>query len=413
MKDIKQHARKRACLTPMALKPQTKIAAGACAPSGESSTAKPDIRLAANRRRHAGADIVPGTLVCLGLDVHVRQITIVRQIDHALPQPAQRMNQEELLAWVQKMTAAGARVVSCYEAGCFGYGLHRRLSALGVENLVVAPEAWSGTAKTDKRDARELCLRRESYASGNRHVFSVVRVPTLEEEARRSAGRQRERLLKERIRAERRGASLLLLGGIKSTKGWWEPGRWAALSAGLSEPLRSEVGLWQEQAAQYQKLQLAAKERLEEQCAADMASLPGGVGLLTWRLLSGEILTWKRFKNRRQVGSYTGLCPGENSSGERRRQGPINRHGNPRVRTLLIEAVWRLTRYETGWHRFAKFPVLLDRGAGSRQRRKAVVAAARLLAIDLWRLETGQTTAERLGFHKDFCPHRRPEAAAG
>jgi transposase len=106
------------------------------------------------------------------------------------------------------------------------------------------------------------------------------------------------------------------------------------------------------------------------------------------------------------------LCPGENSSGESRRQGPINRHGNPRVRTLLIEAVWRLVRYEPGWRGFVKFPALLDKGAGSRKRRRSVAAAARLLAIDLWRLETGQTTAEKLGMRRDFrmhCPDDRED----
>jgi transposase len=396
----------------MAWKPQNKIAADSCEPSGEPASLNSACAKQDSRGRRTEPDIGPGMLICLGLDVHARQITVVRQIDHSLPQPAQRMDQEGLITWVQKMMAARARVVSCYEAGCFGYVLHRRLAALGVENMVVAPEAWCGAAKTDKRDARELCLRLERYHAGNVRVFSVVRVPTEQEEARRSAGRQRERLLKERIRAERRGAGLLLLAGIKTAKGWWQPAAWAKLSAGLDEELRRHAGLWQEQALRYETLPLAAKKELEKEMEPAMASLPGGLGTLTWRLLSGEILTWKRFQNRRQVGSYTGLCPGESSSGESRRQGPINRHGNPRVRTLLIEAVWRLARYEPGWRGFAKFPALQDKSAGSRKRRRAVTAAARLLAIDLWRLETGQTTAVKLGLRQDFRRHHPGEAGS-
>ncbi len=340
----------------------------------------------------------------LGFDVHAKQITVVRQIDHGLPQPAQRMDQTALLKWVGKMIHAGAKVRSCYEAGCFGYVLHRLLTEAGVENLVVAPEAWCGAVKADKRDARELCLRRERYHAGNRRALCVVRVPTPEQEAIRSDGRQRERLLKERIRAEKRGASLLLLAGVKVPKGWWRPAAWQKLSAKLSARERREAGLWQEQALQYETLQNAAKKELEKESAAAHASLPGGVGHLTWRLLSGEILTWKRFKNRREVGSYTGLCPKENSSGEHRKTGPINRQGNPRVRTLLIEAVWRLTRYEKDWRGFVKFPALLDKKTGSRRRRKAAAAAARLLAIDLWRLATGQTTAAKLGLSREFRP---------
>ena len=395
----------------MADKPQKKKAAGSLEPSGKSESQNPTPASPKPPGKPPQApDIGPGTLIVLGLDVHARQITVVRQIDHSLPQPAQRMDEPTLLAWVGKMIAAGARVLSCYEAGCFGYVLHRKLTALGVENIVVAPEAWCGANKTDKRDARELCLRRERYHAGNARAFSVVRVPTEEEEARRNAGRQRERLLKERMRADRRGASLLLLAGIKTAKGWWRPGPWAQLSAGLCADLLQQAGIWQGQALHYEKLQSAAKKELEEEAASDIASLPAGIGRLTWRLLSGEILTWHRFKNRREVASYTGLCPGENSSGDSRKQGPINRHGNPRVRTLLIEAVWRLTRFEPGWRGFVKFPALLDKNAGSRRRRKAVAAAARLLAIDLWRLETGQTTAANLGLKRDFRTHG-PDAA--
>ena len=352
------------------------------------------------RSKSSCPEIKPGTLVCLGLDVHAKQITVVRQIDHSLPQPAQRFTQENLLEWVQKMVRLGADVRSCYEAGCFGYGVHRALCALGVNNLVVAPEAWSGLNKTDKNDAREMCLQLERYVSGNKRAFSVVRVPTEEQERAREAGRQRERILKERIRSERRGASLLTTAGHKVPSGWWKPGPWVLLKSTLEEDLAERVGFWQQQALLYEHQQLKMKRGLEQEAISEISSLPVGLGKLTWRLLCGEILTWKRFQNRRQIGSYTGLCPSEDSSGDKRKQGPINRHGNPRVRVLLIEAIWRLTRCEPGWHGFAKFPELLDKNAPSRKRRRMVVGAARLLAIDLWRLETGQTTVGRLGFRE-------------
>ena len=338
----------------------------------------------------------------LGLDVHLKQITVVRQIDHSLPQPAQRFDQAGLLAWVEKMIAQGAEVWSCYEAGCFGYVLHRALTERGVTNLVVAPEAWNPRKKTDPRDARELCLRLERYQAGNTHTFSVVRVPSVEQERRREAGRQRQRLLKERMRCERRGASLLLLEGHKVAGAWWKPKRWDKLSVDLEPGLSQRVGLWQQQALHYDGQERELTKALVAEGEACMASLPGGLGQLTWRLLCGEIMTWTRFNNRRQVGSYTGSCPSEDSSGESRRQGSINRHGNPRVRTLLIEAVWRLVQFEPGWRGFNKFPALLDKQAGSRKRRRQVVAAARLLASDLWRLETGQTEASKLGFNPSF-----------
>ena len=413
MRNVKQHARRRAILDgPMNTRTKTKIAAAGPQPSGElpknAKSGNPGRAELAEPHRYrgkkaaAGAPIGEGTLVLLGLDVHLKQITVVRQIDHSLPQPAQRFDQDRLLAWVEKMLGQGAEVWTCYEAGCFGYVLHRALAQRGAHNLVVTPEQLNGRNKTDKRDARELCLRLERYQGGNTRVFSVVRVPSVEEERRREAGRQRQRFLKERIRSEKRGASLLLLEGHRVTKGWWKAERWDDLRPNLGEGLGERVGVWQQEAELYDRRERELTRALEAEVEAGMESLPCGLGKLTWRLLCGEILTWKRFNNRRQVGSYTGLCPGEDSSGESRKQGPINRYGNPRVRTLLVEAVWRLTSFEPGWRGFKKFPELLDKKAGSRKRRRLVVAAARLLAIDLWRLETGQTNAAKLGFTRDF-----------
>jgi hypothetical protein len=60
---------------------------------------------------------------------------------------------------------------------------------------------------------------------------------------------------------------------------------------------------------------------------------------------------------------------------------------------LLIELVWRLVRWQPGYPPIRRLVEGLAQGAA---RRKLAVAAARRLAIDLWRLATGQTTAEQL-----------------
>ena len=116
-------------------------------------------------------------IILLGLDVHADSITVVRQIDGAMPQPAQKFSPAGLLEWMKRQRELAESVWSCYEAGPFGYGLHRQLEALGVHNLVVCPQSWdelSTGVKTDKGDARALCVRLALYAAGNRRVFSVV-----------------------------------------------------------------------------------------------------------------------------------------------------------------------------------------------------------------------------------------------
>jgi transposase len=130
--------------------------------------------------------------------------------------------------------------------------------------------------------------------------------------------------------------------------------------------------------------------------------LPIGVGALSWVTLQLEIRGWERFQNRRQIGSYTGLCPGIHQSNGRGREGSINRCGNSAVRYTLIEMVWRLLRWQPDYPPLQK----LRRSVSSRGKRRWAVAAARRLAIDLWRLATGRATAEELGLqlHTPMTP---------
>src|SRR5204863_8417880 len=73
----------------------------------------------------------------LGLDIHADSIMVVRIIENAAPQPAQKFTPEKFLVWVKTQGAQAEVVLSCYEAGTFGFVLHRQLTGLGVKNLVV------------------------------------------------------------------------------------------------------------------------------------------------------------------------------------------------------------------------------------------------------------------------------------
>ena len=117
-------------------------------------------------------------------------------------------------------------------------------------------------------------------------------------------------------------------------------------------------------------------------------------------MIDREIANWERFRNRRQVASYTGLCPGEYSSGKSRYQSCITKHGNPRLRAALVELAWRLVRFQPEYKPVVKWRETLRKGAlaTGAQRKKAIVAVARQLAIDLWRVRIGRLSAEQLGF---------------
>jgi hypothetical protein len=101
-----------------------------------------------------------------GLDVHANQITVCRQIGDRTPQPSLKMNSEQAFKFIKDSGGPGIELHSCYEAESFGYHLHRALEEMGVANIVVTPERVDPRCmrvKTDKRDARTLVMRLDSY----------------------------------------------------------------------------------------------------------------------------------------------------------------------------------------------------------------------------------------------------------
>ena len=69
-------------------------------------------------------------LLKIAIDAHLAWHVIAFQEDGSSPKPPQRFKPAEFLKWIQQKLSAGWRVITCYEAGPFGYGLHRQLTAL-------------------------------------------------------------------------------------------------------------------------------------------------------------------------------------------------------------------------------------------------------------------------------------------
>jgi len=177
-------------------------------------------------------------------------------------------------------------------------------------------------------------------------------------------------------------------GGLSLAATWWHERTFPKLE--LPDDLRAQLASWQRVLLAIDAELSALTVQLQE---AAPAWLPSFLGVMTWELLRREVGDWRRFHNRRQVASHTGLCPSEHSSGHSRLQGSITRHGNPRIRHLLVEAAWRLLRYQPAYHPAAKWREALL-ACGPARRKKIIVAIARQLAVDLWRLATGRATAE-------------------
>jgi transposase len=347
----------------------------------------------------------PHRVIKLGVDVHWREHVVVRQIDGTSPQPAQRFAPAAFVAWVAKQVQQADVVHCCYEAGPFGFVLHRRLEGLGVKSLVVRPRNWDEygkKVKTDRRDALALVSCLDRYVAGNTEALTSIRVPTETEERARSVSRQREQLLEHRKRLAAQGLSCARYYGHDLPDEWWRAKKFEALHAELPEFLCTLL-------ASVQRIALLVHEELES-CSADVETaqtqeLPTGLGALTAQILDREIGDWDRFKNRRQVASYTGLVPSEHSSGERRQRGAITKHGNPRVRQILIEASWRLQHFQPDYRALKLRRAALDiarRKGDKPMRKKLCVGLARQFIVDWWRIRTGRTTPAKLGLQMSW-----------
>lgn len=344
------------------------------------------------------ANIKPQSIK-LGLDVHADTIVVVRIVDHSAPQPAQKFTPGKFGEWVKIQITQAQSVHSCYEAGPFGYVLHRQLVALGVQNLVVQPvcldERHTGV-NHDKSDAKELALRLDRYVSGNTRALATVRVPTPAEEQKRIASRQREQLKREVQRVAAQGRGLLLTQGRREKKRWWENDRWEELRLKIPGWLVERLEVFRRLLAALTVELKAATFALE---AAAPTARPKGLGGLTFEVVEREVGDWSRFDNRRQVGSYTGLCGGVSSSGNSHRMLPITKHGNVRLRTALIELAWRLVLWQHDCKLVKRWGTVMDNPKATRAaRKKAIVAIARQMAVDLWRWRTGRVQPDALGW---------------
>jgi transposase len=348
-------------------------------------------------------------LIKLSADVHRRDFKICRQIGDQNLQPAQVFDPEAAFQWALKQLDSAERVVFCYEAGFSGFSLARRLKAHGVEPVVMCPQKLDERCKrvaTDKRDCRAIASRLDRYLAGNQAALVPVRIPSESEEDQRAVARQRDQMLKARKQFEAQGRSLLHFKGLTCPTGWWRGSdkAWQATHQREKWP-----ALVVERLESYRRLALAADtevaalaDQMEQEAGQHLppglATLPTGFGKLSMEILRREVCAWDRFANRGQVGSFFGLCCAESSSGERQNQGAITKTGNPRCRHALVELAWRALQFQPDYWVVKKYQSRMTQAkARSVARKKVIVAMARLIGVDLWRLYTGATTPAQLG----------------
>ncbi len=344
------------------------------------------------------------SVIHMALDVELLGAVLVVRVAGGRPIHCGKCTRRTMVELARELIQRKHRVVLVEEACGFGYAFHRQLRQIGVEAHVVATEMLNRKRKTNRRDAAKLLDQLYDFdVNGHQRALRPIRVPTLKEQKSRRLCRMRSQMIKVRSIMEGQGRGLMFDFDFHDVPpGWWGPRKWPKLRAKLLEHDPWLIGMLDH----HQRLLIAQQRRIAElereiaqESKYDANKVAKGLGQTTFDSLQREAIDWKRFGNRKQIGSYIGCCPSEFSTGGNQRLGSIDRMGNRRMRTLLVEAVWRLQKWNPAWRGFKKFPHVFGRKATARgaTRKKAVVACARLLAIDLWRLQTGRATLKDLG----------------
>jgi transposase len=295
-----------------------------------------------------------------------------------------------------------APTFSCYESGREAFSIHRLLTQAGIDNIVIDAASIevnrkARRAKTDNLDLDGLIERLVRYHHGQR-VWSVVRVPSVEEEDARRPTREIQRLKKERTQHRNRIRGLLLTQGVALTSFQRQTRDLDALHTRDGQPLPLSLrGELERELLRLHLLERQIKElnaqtaqQVEEAATpalrqAKTLTLLRGVGADSATLLATEFFSWRDFKNRREVGAAAGLVGSPYSSGDSEREQGISKAGNTRVRARMIELAWLWLRFQPRSKQARWFQEKFGQGKG-RMRRVGIVALARRLLIDFWRL---------------------------
>jgi transposase len=342
-------------------------------------------------------------IIKLTQDVHAHFIVSCVQEEGQQPKAPRKRDYKSHLEWVGELAAQSEKVYSCYEAGPTGFSLHRQLTALGVENIVIAPTRLDEQGKrvnNDKSDTLQLAGRLDRFVAGNKRIFTVVRIPTAAEEQRRSWPRQRKQLQGARLSMASQGRALVLVQGVAIDNMWWQKTAWEGhlkvLPSWLIEHLeifRKIILSMEEEIDQIDQQILAARK-------AQAEPKPKYAGDGSLEVIESEVCDWNRFGSWRKAGSYCGLTGGVSASGQSHADLSITKVGNRRLRTALIEMAWRLALHQPDYWLTKKWAHILSAKAKAhrRSRKKAIVAYARQLFVDLWKWKTGRISAQSLGW---------------
>ena len=326
-------------------------------------------------------------MIIIGVDFHpeFQQIAFV-DTDTGELEERRLHHPDEAEAFYRALVSQGKTVRVGMEASGHGRWFERLMGELQIE-------LWIGDAaeirtkrvrkqKTDRQDAQlilKLMLKDD---------FPKIWVPSWENRDLRQLLWHRHRMVQARTRIMNQLQAVALNEGLRCKKRLWRTERPRLESFQLapwaSRRRHDLLELLDRLNPTIAELSQAVEQEVEKFPEAQRLATHPGVGPLTalaFVLIIGEA---ERFQCGKQVASYLGLVPLEDSSGNRRRLGHITKQGSSILRFLLVEAAQVTVRSLPEW-RSRYFHLMMRRG-----RKIAKVAMARRLAVCLyWMMRQG------------------------
>jgi transposase len=320
----------------------------------------------------------------VGLDIHSKYIAIcVLSETGQIVRRAQVKTIDHMMRILENLKD---RFDVCYEASC-GYGhFHDLLRPVAARVLVAHPGRlrliYRSKNKNDRKDAERLA--KLLYLG----EVPTVHVPSLDVRTWRELINCRSQVIGKRTRAKNVIRALLRSAGIRPPV---RPGLWT--KSGLtwlrklelptaSQQLRRDLLLEEIETLnrQLRRIEQELNRRAQQTPAVWLLKSIPGVGARTAEAMVAFVDDPHRFRNAKAVGSYFGLVPRQDQSGDKNLLGHITREGAPVVRKLATEAAWQATR------RSPTVRAYFERSQRDDPARKkiAIVATAHYLVRVMW-----------------------------
>ena len=299
---------------------------------------------------------------------------------------------ESVLNHVRKHFA-DQKIAFVYEAGPTGYGLYDGLAAQGYRCLIAAPSmiprAPGKRVKTNRLDSRGLS---EGLRGGQ---IKSIHVPSAVYRELRHLTQLRDTLVRQACAHKQRIKALLLFEGIDfppaaAGRQWTLRVKAKLRKLECSRTVRFKLDQLLDNLEFSEKQVLSSTKEIRRFCKEDkelsqsiayLMSIPG-IGWIVASQLLARIGDWRQIENVRQLGSFLGLVPTEDSTGDTVDRGSITRVGDGRLRSKLIQAAWSAIRQDAELREF--YRSVCRRNGPGKGPRIAIVAVARKLSTRVY-----------------------------